>query len=93
VAVISAGCDPDEYPSYLELLGRMIKAGLAHKNVPVLKKYLWLHGRYVRAVEEVQQFSKQRDYDAEQQRLHIIGLPLYEAQADAARKKIETGIP
>lgn len=49
--VAVAGGEDDEYPAYLGQLSAMIGTGLAHEDVRVVEKYLWLHPRYVQVLE------------------------------------------
>ncbi len=59
------GLDNDAYGEYLFALYGIIKAGLAHKDDGVRKKYQWLHKQYVAAIEQVEDLPEQHPYRLE----------------------------
>lgn len=49
VAVI--GADDDCYADYITIISNLVKSGLSHENHEVRKKYVWLHGHYIDAID------------------------------------------
>lgn len=49
--VVAVGIDNYEYPSYLDDLLKIIRIGFENNNAAVLEKYVWLHERYISAIE------------------------------------------
>lgn len=47
-----AGIEPDEYPSYMVNLKRIIENGLLSKDKKVIKKYVWLKNTYNDAIDD-----------------------------------------
>ncbi len=52
--VEGVGAENALYPDYLKKLGALIEAGLKHPEPNVKEKYLWLHPRYVSAIERAE---------------------------------------
>jgi hypothetical protein len=48
------GVDADLYPEYLGRLGRLLAEGLAHPELAVRAKYVWLHRQYLAVIEQVE---------------------------------------
>jgi hypothetical protein len=66
--VAVAGADDEGYPDYLATLCRLLRSGLAHSDPRVAEKYLWLHPRYLAAVDLVRSLPLDSPY-----RLHNPG--------------------
>ncbi len=60
VAVV--GADDEDYPDYLAQLGGLLRAGLGHSDPRVAEKYLWLHPRYLAALELFRQMPADASY-------------------------------
>lgn len=84
-AVLKAGLEPDAYPEYIAIIGRQVEAGLLHDCQSVREKFLWLHGHYLRVIDQFRALPP-IDGDAGHQRAFIAALPDHEAIADARRK-------
>lgn len=60
--VAVAGADDEGYPDYLATLSRLLRSGLAHSDPRVVEKYLWLHPRYLAAVDLVRSLPQDSPY-------------------------------
>jgi hypothetical protein len=45
------GCDDEAYPGYLQTIGFLVRDGFQHADIGVVEKFLWLHKKYVTAIE------------------------------------------
>ena len=48
------GVEADLYPEYLGSLGQFLAEGLAHPELAVRAKYVWLHRQYLAEIEQVE---------------------------------------
>lgn len=89
--VAVAGADDFGYPSYLATMSGLLRAGLAHEDPRVAAKYLWLHLRYVSAIElftGTPQNAPYRLKNPENCEL-IEDLPRFEEMAAEARERVD----
>lgn len=84
----SAGGEPDEYASYLSRIGQLIRTGLMHSSLSVVRKHVWLHAHYVSQIELFKAADFQADIDAEAQRLQVANLPIYAEEYAQALSRI-----
>jgi hypothetical protein len=85
--VDNAGMDEKRYGPYLGALSKTLERGLAESDKRVLQKQIWLHERYVSAVEFIA--SLPEDDPLRRNRPHIYEeirtLPRFQQEAEAAR--------
>ena len=88
--VAVAGADDDGYPDYLARLSRLLQVGLAHTDPRVAEKYLWLHPRYVAALNLVRALPDDAPYRLEnfEKCEAIEGLPRLIALARTSRQRV-----
>ena len=89
--VAVAGGDDDLYPDYLATLAGLIRTGLAHRNVGVVEKYLWLHHRYEAAITSFAAMPSDAPYrhSNPENCSAIEALPRLAREARAARRRVE----
>lgn len=63
--VAVAGAEDEYYPEYLGRLSTLIGTGLAHKDVRVVEKHLWLHRRYVEVLRGFADMRSNHPYRAQ----------------------------
>ena len=56
------GGDTDLYPEYLGGLGQLLTEGLAHPELAVRAKYLWLHQQYLAEIEQVESLPEDHPF-------------------------------
>ncbi|MFZ2982340.1 MAG: hypothetical protein WA085_15000 [Sphingobium sp.] len=88
--VAVAGADDYGYPDYLGTLSGLLRNGLAHEDVRVVAKFLWLLPRYMDAVERFAAIPEDAPYRLENPENcgFIESLPRFEDLAVAARARI-----
>lgn len=86
-----AGADDDGYPDYLARLGSMLEVGLAHVDPRVAEKYVWLHPRYLAALDLVRALPDNDPYRLEnfEKCEAIESLPRLIALARTSRQRVE----
>lgn len=91
--VAVTGGDNDLYPEYLEKVGRLVEAGLGHDIPSVAKKYLWLHDRYVKAIDLIVGLPAKHPYRIESPELCMVieSLPKHTSLAKKVRTLVEGG--
>lgn len=91
--VAITGGDNDLYPEYLEKLGGLVEVGLKHDIPRVVEKYLWLHDRYVNAIDLIAELPANHSYRIENPELcmAIESLPKHTSLAKKARTLVEGG--
>lgn len=84
------GADDDGYPAYLGTLSGLVRKGLGHDDPRVVEKYLWLHPRYVTAINLFRSLPTDAPYRLENYEAceFIAGLPRFTALARAARSRV-----
>ena len=89
--VAVAGANDDGYPGYLATLSRLLRTGLAHADSRVAEKYLWLHPRYLAALEVIRSQPEDGPYRRENPEncAAIEGLPRLISRARACRARVE----
>jgi hypothetical protein len=85
---LDAGAEHDAYPIYLERIGRIIREGLVHPEISVVRKYAWLHPHYVEQVELFAGAPRQQNETLEDQRLYVATLPVFAQEMSAASARI-----
>ena len=87
--VDAAGADYDAYPQYLEVISRLIAEGLEHDNPSVLRKYVWLHSKYLASIQDlnVPPSDPRRISEADFYRA-IEQLPLFEEELRSANERL-----
>jgi hypothetical protein len=90
--VAVAGADDFGYPGYLGTMSGLLRDGLAHDDVRVVAKFLWLLPRYLSAVERFTAIPQDAPYRLENPENceFIEGLPRFEELAAAARGRVDT---
>ena len=89
VAVI--GANDEDYPEYLGRLSAMIETGLAHKDVRVVEKYLWLYPRYVEILKGFAKMPSDHPYRAQSLECceAIATLPTFKKLARDAKRRFK----
>ncbi len=85
------GVDDVGYPGYLATMSSLLRVGLTHEDPRVAAKYLWLHPRYLSAIElfaGIPQNARYRLENPENCEL-IEDLPRFEELAVAARERVD----
>ncbi len=87
--VVDVGMEACNYPSYLEEIRDIIKSGFSAKDVRVVEKYLWLHSKYVRAIEAITKLPPRHQFRLSEPEIchDVERLPTLKAQATRLRKK------
>lgn len=85
-----AGTDDAAYPAYLGTLSGLVRNGLGHDDPRVVEKYLWLHPRYVAAIDLFRSLPADAPYRLENYEACelIAGLPRFTTLARAARRRV-----
>ena len=93
--VAVAGADDLGYPGYLGTLSGLLANGLAHEDVRVAAKFLWLHPRYVSAIEWFASIPEDAPYRLENPENcdFIESLPRFEELAVAAKGRVDAANP
>lgn len=91
--VAVTGGDNDLYPEYLEKVSRLVEVGLKHHIPGVVEKYLWLHDRYVKAIDLIAKLKVRDPYRIENPEfcMAIESLPKHNSLAKKARSLVEGG--
>lgn len=89
--VAVAGAENEDYPEYLSRLSTMIKTGLAHDDVRVVEKYLWLYPRYVEVLKGFAEMPSDHPYRAQNwECCEAIGtLPTFKKIARDAKHRVK----
>ena len=84
------GGENDGYGVYLETIGAMVRRGFENPDRRVREKYLWLHARYIAAIDVVAAMPAGHGYRRENAELceEIEALPRYDQAAAAIREAI-----
>ena len=93
--VAVAGADDLGYPGYLGTLSGLLANGLAHEDARVAAKFLWLHPRYVSAIEWFASIPEDAPYRLENPENcdFIERLPRFEEFAAAAKGRVDAANP
>lgn len=88
--VAVAGADDEDYPAYLGRLSAMIETGLAHEDVRVVEKYLWLHPRYVEVLKGFADMPSDHPYRTQSWECceAIAALPTLKKLAREAKRRV-----
>lgn len=88
--VNTIGVDEAAYPDYLQLLSPLVQKMLLHQDLRVKQKGLWLHARYLRAIQYVEQLPEESEWKWRNPEAHaaLAGLPQFEAEALEAEEAI-----
>jgi hypothetical protein len=88
--VAVAGAEDRDYPEYLGRLSSMIGTGLAHTDVRVVEKYLWLHPRYFEVLRGFAGMPSDHPYRAQSWECceAIAALPTFKNLARDARRRV-----
>lgn len=88
--VNTIGVDEAAYPDYLQLLSPLIQKMLLHQDLRVKQKGLWLHARYLRAIQYVEQLPEESEWKWRNPEAHaaLAGLPQFETEAFEAEEAI-----
>jgi hypothetical protein len=83
------GGSHEGYPRYLQRIGEMIEHGLSHKDVRVVKKYLWLHRHYTDAIAEFECIPIGHPFIAQSQDVYneVMRLPRLSVEGKRARRR------
>jgi hypothetical protein len=89
--VRNAGGRDENYGEYLRDLSGILERGLANSSPGVLSKLLWLHERYISAIDLILSLPDDSDYRLQSPQNYEIAtkLPRYEKEAEAARQVVE----
>ena len=89
--VAVAGAEDEDYPAYLAHLSAMIETGLAHEDVRVVEKYLWLHPRYVEVLKGFADLPSNHPYRAQSGECceAIAALPTFQKLAREAKRRVK----
>lgn len=89
--VETAGIADEAYPGYLQILSRIVRRGLKHVEPSVVRKYLWLHARYLATLNSIAASPKDSPHRLANPDYHdaIAGLPRYRKLAAKAAARIE----
>jgi hypothetical protein len=89
--VENAGKDEKDYGPYLGALSKTLERGLADSDTRVLQKQIWLHERYVSAVEFIAGLPEDDPLRRNRPQIYeeIRALPRFSKEAEAARKAVE----
>lgn len=92
--VAVAGADDDGYPDYVATLSRLLRAGLAHEDLRVAEKYLWLHPLYIAVLDQFRALPEDHPYRLENPEKcdAIEGLPRLTTLARGARARVRRGM-
>lgn len=87
--VAVTGCDRKDYPDYLRRLGELIKKGLAHHELSVRTKYIWLHKHYLAAIECIESSPLNCGFRVNENEISekILSLPKLISEADQVRRE------
>ena len=86
--VVAMGCESDAYPAYLGRIARLIRKGLKHDDPRVVRKYLWLRKRYLKAMKPFCDLSPADTKDPEFC-ASVEALPHMRKRARKARKRVK----
>jgi hypothetical protein len=88
--VADTGCDDEAYPEYLQTIGFLIREGLQHADKRVVEKFLWLHKKYIAAIESFEIIPAEHTYRRQnwEQCNAIQSLRKFEDLAETARRKL-----
>ncbi len=88
--VAVAGAEDEDYPEYLGRLSSMIETGLAHRDVRVVEKYLWLYPRYVEVLKGFADLPSDHPYRAQSWECceAIAALPTFKKLARDAKRRV-----
>lgn len=81
------GVEADIYPEYLRGIGRILADGLAHPELAVRAKYVWLHRLYLAEIEQVESLPVDHPFRVKEPEIlqGIVLLPKLAATAAAVR--------
>ena len=83
------GCDQDLYPDYLGRIGQHIAEGLAHPELPVRAKYVWLQSQYQTAIQQVESLPEDHPFRVNEPDLFEDIVSLSKLTATAAKVRAE----
>lgn len=88
--VAVAGADDLGYPAYLRTLSHLLHGGLSHADPNVTEKYLWLHPRYLSALDKICELPNDHPYRLENpDNCHFIEkLPRLTELAETAQEQV-----
>ena len=88
-SVVSVGLTEAWYGEYLTTIGNLIERGLRHRRADVRNKYLWLHRRYVAALDVLAAEPPETRFQSENPGLcaRAAGMPRFAELAAKARSR------
>lgn len=89
--VAVAGAEDEHYPEYLRRLSAMIGGGLAHTDVRVAQKYLWLYPRYIEVLKSFADMPSNHPYRIQSRECceAIVNLPAFKKLARETKRRVK----
>jgi hypothetical protein len=83
--------DDENYPLYLRDIGKIVAAGLKKDEASILSKYLWMHERYVKMIEQFERLGVNNQYRLNNPENYdaVVSLPKMLKEAARARRIVK----